>query len=135
MAGLSSVSDLPETPPYFYPCVPERVAHGAGTALRIGRDNFEGETLLLDSGDVVQFQCGNTKLINTSLDAFHESLILMAEALMARDKRLDTATSAELAKEAKALERKMRRVDPKAWELDVGTCWPFTVEEMGYGIS
>jgi hypothetical protein len=76
---MSSERELPETRPYFIPCAPERVPHGDSTALRIGRDMFEGETLLLDSGEVVQHQSGNTKLINTSLEAFREPLFLMGE--------------------------------------------------------
>ena len=128
----SALPAAPETPPYFYPVVPEPVRYGAGMATRIGRDNFRGETLLLDSGEVVQFRNGYTLLINSSLDAFRESLILMGEAMEGRD--IDRTPIPQLESDAKLLERRMRGVDPRGWARSVGTCWPFVVEEMGYGL-
>ena len=114
--------ELPETPPYFAPCSPERVTYGGGTALRVGQDDGEGEFLWLSSGRVVFHASGETIVVNSSLEQFRESLLLIAEAQSAVRQQDPNR------EDVLRLERALRRVDSMVWDTP-GAAWRSIVEE------
>jgi hypothetical protein len=113
--------DLPDVRPYFVACAHEQLHHEGEVAVRIGRGDPDGEILLLASGEVVDYRYGHTQLMNSSLEAFGASLLLMRSALQERDAFVAGSTSLEVEAAARELGHKLRRVDPMAWDTPGGT--------------
>ena len=117
------MSHLRETRDLFYPRDEQRVTYGDGEALLVGHD-LEVDILVTPDGTVVARLDEQTWFINSSRNTYGLSLTEVGEA---RD-----ALAAGVAREkacVDALERKLREIDPHAFEPE-NSYWASIVEQM-----
>jgi hypothetical protein len=98
---------------------------GDETAVRIGHGGGSGyEILVLDSGAVVGRLYDYVCPLNSSLEQYRQSLVLIGEALAPG--YLDEEEN------YRALEHALRRVDPMVWDTPGGCHWDAVMEEISY---
>src|SRR3954451_18168063 len=120
--------DLPTTRDFFYPCDPEPVDDGAHAATRIGRD-LEADILRLDSGRVVaRLDEDHEYLINTSLERYRESLIVVGRA---RDELAQQDADETTDAQVDALKAELLRIDPEAL-ADGSSYWASILEQIEF---
>jgi len=104
--------DLPEIPNLFSPCLPAKVAHDRGIAVRIGNSPAQ-DILHLRSGQVIARDASRHHMVNTSIAQYRRSLVVVAEGRHSADE----------------LERELRRIDVFAYDANA-SYWRTLVDQM-----
>lgn len=121
MTGPTETRDL------FYPQTPSATLYAGKSARIIGRD-LEAEILVASTGSVIaRLSDDETFLINSTLDAYAESLRLVGEF---RD-AIVAGTVEGGDTEVDALEGLLSGLDPEAWNA-ADSYWPGVVEQIRF---